>query len=149
MRRFKVSAVISAICFVAAIIIQMINDRLFILSLFGLFHSLIIFIFSVIAIIVISKKKKRNADDYEIKEFQKKISIVIIALLTLINIWLCIVGGDHNDIVLHLILSVSFIVLAFLINMPLIMKIVKKRQDDEDALKLFEEMTGNKSEDDK
>ncbi len=144
---FIVLAVVSVIGFFPSMLFTaeiMNSETLFFIVMINFIFT---FVYSVIAIIVISVKKKDCPNVCDIKAFENKsISIfwVIFAFILLFGL-VCVIGGSHTI----LAFAILVLLLVSLISMPVVIHTMYRRQEKKEVIKVFEELTNNNQENEK
>jgi len=110
--------------------------------------SIYTFVYSIVAIIVISVKKKDSANISDVKAFQKKV-ILTFLVLSVFLILLCLawfVMSEGQEILAFVILV---LILFSLISVPVIIQTRYRRQESEDKMRFLENLADNNQENEK
>lgn len=110
--------------------------------------SIYTFVYSIVAIIVISVKKKDSANISDVKAFQKKVILTFLVLSAFL-ILLCLawfVMSEGQEILAFVILV---LILFSLISVPVIIQTRYRCQESEDKTRFLENLADNNQENEK
>lgn len=144
MKFFIVCAIVSVLGFFPSMLfaIEIVDNDIFVYTV--LISSIFTFVYSIIAIIVISVKKKDCPNAGEIKAFEKKaISVFLIILAYILAYGLAVTFISTGGGIILLLILVSLIAIPFIIH-----KRYKSKEKNE-ANNVLEQLSNNYWEDNK
>lgn len=110
--------------------------------------SIFTFIYSIIAIIVISVKKKDSANISDVKVFGKKVILTFLVLSAfLILFFLGLIAMSVAQGILAFF--ILMLLLASLISVPVIIHARYRRQENKDKMRFLEDLADNNQENEK
>ena len=144
MKFFIVLAVLSVLGFFPSMLfaIEVVHNDIFVYTV--LISSIFTFVYSIIAIIVISLKKKDCPNAGEVKAFEKKaISVFLIILAYILAYGLAVTFISTGGGIILLLILVSLIAIPFIIHKRY------KSTEKKDANNVLEQLSNNDWEDNK